>query len=383
MASQQFESVRKCPTCSRRYRISPAKAGKRILCRECNNPLDPPDFLRRPVQQPLHQREQTTAPRSNQNQRGLRSLVCLALGAFLTLTAVLIWLGFQVVTSRNLLNVSQSQELVAEPTESGTDQAWGAVTRSVSTRKGPAVPTATSVSGSESAAFAGESFDNPVPPPSVPVISPAPLDDPIPASVAPQPPSSEQIVPPPVQAPSALTQQQEQQPPREEPAKPDYIVERLPATIKCGEASVRITAIELGSIAVGGNALYGTSSSETVLGIGLLITNTGSQPLRYRTWSGETVTFGVRTSFASVVDDAGERYNRRYVSATSEIDPRPRPVGRTREAVLQKGQTVSEVLAFEPITRTIQHLDLLLPGGNVGSDGPTRVRIPVKMIKRR
>ena len=58
------------------------------------------------------------------------------------------------------------------------------------------------------------------------------------------------------------------------------------------------------------------------------------------------------------------------------------PEGRVLSDSIYPGKSLSEVLLFEPPLENIQHLDVEMPAGNVGSEGLFRVRIPAAMIKR-
>lgn len=144
----------------------------------------------------------------------------------------------------------------------------------------------------------------------------------------------------------------------------------------CGQALVEVVSARIGRIKIGGSPVLGITSSDPVLCITLRITNEDRKRMEYTTWSGEILNLSRNT--ASVTDSSGRNYRRQY-APTSRYGPRP--VGRTRQKVLEPGESITEVLAFDPVIHPTEVLILTLPAQNVGGSYTTSARIYIPADK--
>lgn len=160
----------------------------------------------------------------------------------------------------------------------------------------------------------------------------------------------------------------------------------VPAVFVSDETStppvtIDIVSTTIGKISVGGNALLGTTTSDTVLCIKVQITNNRDQQILYQSWSGEILTPDGR-NLGRAWDDKGNHLARRYASS-SKFGPRPK--GRVSQQLLRKGDCITDVLVFDAPREGFTHIDLELPSFNLGglpSREAFHIQIPASGIER-
>lgn len=145
--------------------------------------------------------------------------------------------------------------------------------------------------------------------------------------------------------------------------------------VKHGDIALRVASVSIGRVPLrSGYGRTETTSEDELLAIRLkLINRSDSKKVSYQSWMGGELSF-TRDS-ASLTDNFGNSYKRITFGYGTEV------VDHTESASLYPGKTLVDVLVFEPPVEAAEHLDLELPGGNIGGDGFLRIRIPRSMFK--
>ena len=115
-------------------------------------------------------------------------------------------------------------------------------------------------------------------------------------------------------------------------------------------------------------------SSQPIFAITLRIRNDG-EPMTYRTWRGQTS--AKKRDFATVIDSRGDVILR-IVSPEDDLPP----VGGVTEASISRGDTVTDILMFAPPSDRVTHVDLFLPGENLGLEDSATIRIPSRVFEQ-
>jgi hypothetical protein len=141
------------------------------------------------------------------------------------------------------------------------------------------------------------------------------------------------------------------------PAAPANRMAVAPATMQVGDLAVGVYSVRLGPIQV--------DNTRQIPGdyvtFRLRITNRSGSPYQYKSWSQQTT--GV------VLSDALKNYYNRVMIE----DP---PV---KEQVIQPGQTISDLIAFEPPLKQFGYWELYLPSPE---HIPFAIRIPSVLVER-
>ncbi len=109
------------------------------------------------------------------------------------------------------------------------------------------------------------------------------------------------------------------------------------------------------------------------LKIGLKLENRGTAPVTYHSWG--TIDAMMHGGEPKLTDDRGADYWRNPHLGEAKK-------GEVKQAVLQPGTAVEDMLYFHPPAQDINYLRLKLPGEHLGGTGPLRIQIPASMIKR-
>ncbi len=147
-----------------------------------------------------------------------------------------------------------------------------------------------------------------------------------------------------------------------------------PAPAVLGDVRVRLSVMRVGKVPLKGPT--GASESQnSLLMILVEITNRNEdRKLSYATWTRDSV--ALTRDLATLQDDLGNHY--RHI----DFGIFDKPLGRTNDGSLYPDRPINDLLVFEePLTRA-KHLDLVLPGENVGAAGRFQFRIPAELIER-
>jgi hypothetical protein len=147
-----------------------------------------------------------------------------------------------------------------------------------------------------------------------------------------------------------------------------------------GKAQVRLLAVIVGPVLVRdrtpfpGQENARSQSKEPLLSIVVEVSNLDpNRKLDYKTLAGER--FSIKQDSATLRDNFGNRYRGISFGFGSL------PAFRTEEESIYPGKAIKDHLVFEVPIGTAAHLDLEIPGENVGEDGFFRFRIPSQYIQ--
>ena len=118
------------------------------------------------------------------------------------------------------------------------------------------------------------------------------------------------------------------------------------------------------------------SSREKLLRIKLTITNTGLEPVRYKTWRGHA---SLRGSTSNSVDNDGDSLLILNSTKTN------RPAGGVYETVIAPNTTIEDSIDFGPPRNNFVYIDLFLPTVNVdpnSNDAKMKLHIPRSAVKK-
>ena len=147
-----------------------------------------------------------------------------------------------------------------------------------------------------------------------------------------------------------------------------------PARARGVRATVSVTEVRYACADIYHPSLRQTSRTETpVCCIKLAISNTGKQPVSFRSW--RTAHTAGETTAVRLTDSGGRDYSR--VSFGAETYP----VGTKHEAELASDTTFAEQLLFICGAKPNGDLELVLPCENLGGKGDLRFSIPAAMIQ--
>ena len=116
-------------------------------------------------------------------------------------------------------------------------------------------------------------------------------------------------------------------------------------------------------------------SKDNLLTIVMQITNVSqTKKVDYRTWGAKSLS--MRRDFAKVRDEYDNFYKRLDFGFGNK------PTGRTEQASIRPGESMTDVLIFERPVDAARFLHLELPGANFGGEGMIRFEIPLTKNKR-
>jgi hypothetical protein len=112
--------------------------------------------------------------------------------------------------------------------------------------------------------------------------------------------------------------------------------------------------------------------NQSVFTINLEIANQGAQPVHYVSWRGQSS--ARKRDFATLVDSRGEELLLTSFVRSGDLAPQ----GGVAEATIPPGQSIRDVLMFSLPADGTKHLDLFLPGDNLGlnAEETASIRIP-------
>lgn len=153
-----------------------------------------------------------------------------------------------------------------------------------------------------------------------------------------------------------------------------WTIARLPATL--GDVELRVVGVRVGRVGVR-DTFDGKigQSADDLLAIEIEIRNhSGARKVEYRTW-GKAVSYADAT--ATLSDGFGNTY-----AARSPGSSLATVVGAIASASVYPGDSIRDVLIFDPPVGAAEYLNLDLPGVSVGQEGSVRFMIPTRMIER-
>ncbi len=148
-----------------------------------------------------------------------------------------------------------------------------------------------------------------------------------------------------------------------------------------GNVQVRVVGVTLGRVSVRerhpfpGQENERRQSNEALLSVVILVSNLdANRKLDFKTLAGSHFSF--TGDSALLKDNFGNRY-RGIDFGFSSL-----PEFRTEEESIYPGRLVRDQLVFEAPVANATHLDLEIPGKNVGEEGFFRFRIPVEAVRK-
>jgi hypothetical protein len=99
-----------------------------------------------------------------------------------------------------------------------------------------------------------------------------------------------------------------------------------------------------------------------------------AKQIGYRGWGVTDVMLG-KSAPAQLTDNTGKNYR-----MPTKLELVAKPPGQVTQDILKPGQTVEDLLVFEPVIEKIEYLKLALPGINLNGDGTLGLIIPAQMI---
>ncbi|GAB6164687.1 hypothetical protein JCM19992_06870 [Thermostilla marina] len=142
-----------------------------------------------------------------------------------------------------------------------------------------------------------------------------------------------------------------------------------------GDARLHIVSARIGPVELKSTMLDRFTSSEDYLEIRIQVTNTSAtKRLNFDSWQGRD--FAVFDSFASLRDEHDNVLRRIDFGFDTH------PVGYVDHDMINPGDSLVDILVFEPPIPQANTLFLKLPGENVDADGEQRtLRIPIAELK--
>jgi hypothetical protein len=141
-----------------------------------------------------------------------------------------------------------------------------------------------------------------------------------------------------------------------------------------GTTQVRVSSARIAhDISLEGLPDLAIRGGAPVFEIVVSIKNLSDKPIDYRTWRGAGRSS--ERDFATLVDSMGNT----TLSITNR-DNRP-PGGGITETSIPPNDTASDVLLFAVPPDDISHVDLFLPGKNVGAKGSIKINVPASVFR--
>ncbi len=163
-------------------------------------------------------------------------------------------------------------------------------------------------------------------------------------------------------------------PPQAGPDKAEEWVE-VPASTRLGEVEAKVISTQIKYVKLKDVIGDENESSELHIVISIRVNNLSStKKIDYSSWAGRDIFLGDDTAHLS--DNLGNVYRPITFGYFDEI------VGQIREASIYPNKTLVDHLVFEVPVEGVQHLQLEMPGGNVGAEGKFKFRIPDSSIIR-
>lgn len=181
-------------------------------------------------------------------------------------------------------------------------------------------------------------------------------------------------------SPPAAGLQSQASPTAVEPSPAPFTVQSgivvVPDAAMGAQVQVRVLEARVRSVEVYDAATGRTEKTpDQALALTVQITNLRKdQVLDYISWAGQSE--GYQRDFGTLEDDRDRAYRRRMFGVGL-------PVGRLARGAIGPGRAVTDLLVFERPAENLQHLDLTLPGENVGELTPLVLRIPRDQIQWR
>lgn len=140
-----------------------------------------------------------------------------------------------------------------------------------------------------------------------------------------------------------------------------------------GGVRVSIESVRIGKLTIQGLSDRTTETDKTYLLVTVNISNQNdSKKIDYRSWGSRRSIFDQ----GGLKDNFGNAYNRITFAIT-------RPVGAVDGSEsIYPGKSIQDVLVFEVPVAKMKHLDLELPGANIGGKTPVRFRIDAAKVKK-
>jgi len=161
-------------------------------------------------------------------------------------------------------------------------------------------------------------------------------------------------------------------PPAPEKKETEWVVAPTPARL--GDVEVKVVSAKVAPVALRGPTGEG-QSKEPQLILTIEVSNTNqNRKIDYRTWAGADLSF--ERDSATLKDNFENTYKRITFGIFD------RPIGRVVSDSVYPSKSLTDVLVFEAPLEKIQHLDLDLPGKNIGEKGLFKIRIPSTMIQK-
>jgi hypothetical protein len=144
---------------------------------------------------------------------------------------------------------------------------------------------------------------------------------------------------------------------------------------RSGDLEVRISSARVGyAMPVKGPIGTQVATDSAMFRIELGLTNRSTnQTVAYKTWRGQHKS--VERDFATLIDNEGNAYMRITFGRTI-------PEGGVEETTIGPGQTIQDLLFFNPLREDIEHVDLFLPASNFGGQQPIKLRLNNEAIER-
>lgn len=178
-------------------------------------------------------------------------------------------------------------------------------------------------------------------------------------------------------------------PPAAEPAKPKPTPRPLPekpaapetewasaeSAVRQGDIQVQIKSVKVGQVPLKDRIGGGEGKSkDALLSIQIEIKNLSeTKKVDYRTWGGQSVSFGTRVG---LTDNFDNRYKLINFGFSNEV------VGAIQSESIYPAKSICDVIVFEEPVGKVEFLNLELPAEQFGGTGMLRIRIPAAMIKR-
>lgn len=145
--------------------------------------------------------------------------------------------------------------------------------------------------------------------------------------------------------------------------------------IKQGDVQVQVKAVKVGQIETQSTIGNGTGiSKDALVSIELEITNLSeNKKLSYRTWGGESYSFGKGTKLTDNFNNGYKIVNFGFATKIA---------GSVESESVYPGKAIKDVIAFEEPVGKVEYLNLELPAEQFGGSGMLRIRIHASMIQR-
>ena len=151
----------------------------------------------------------------------------------------------------------------------------------------------------------------------------------------------------------------------------EWVVAPTPARL--GDVEVKVVSAKVAPVALRGPSGEG-QSKEPQLILTIEVSNANlNRKIDYSTWAGADVP--LERDFATLTDNFENSYKRITFGIFD------RPIGRVVSDSIYPGKSLTDALVFEAPLGNIEHLDLDMPGKNIGTNGLFKIRIPAAMIQ--